>query len=221
MSRILAHVSTWLDAIPETEQDWIAKLEELKSTERRAGWKFAEWLQWGCRHYSRTVEDIAFQVGYSPHTLQNILSAMNNSAAQVAQDLDLTLTHAMEVLGLDDDEKIALLTEAAENSWSPSKLRFMVQQQRMVNLASAGNSIEDAPLHDNSTNGQTHHNATESATAPFLLSQVEEDDVPFTHVPLSIDIEPPVKAYEVAEYIVNKWGKAFAAEVAGEVSRWW
>jgi hypothetical protein len=48
-----------------------------------------------------------------------------------------------------------------------------------------------------------------------------DDDVPFTHQPIRIDIAEPVKAFEVAEYIVSKWGKAFATEVAGEVSRWW
>lgn len=249
MSRILGYVSSWLDSIPETEQDWIQKLEELKSTERRAGWEFARWLQWGCRHYSRTVEDIAFQVGYSPHTLQNILSAMNNSAAQVAQALDLTISHAMEVLGLDDDEKIALLTEAAENAWSPSKLRFMVNQQRLTSLITAGNAIGSAPLHDNPAKVETYQgdankvaaplcfvcrerNATlfaadgrllcaECCPPPALLNQEQDDDVPFSHAPLAIDIAEPVKPFEVAEYIINKWGKQFATEVAGEVSRWW
>ena len=247
MSKIMGYVTSWLDAIPETEQEWIGKLEELKATERRAGWEFAKWLQWGCRQYNRTVEDIAFQVGYSPHTLTNILSAMNNTAAPLAQELELSLSHAVAVLGLAEDEKAALLTEAAENSWGADKLRFVARGQRMTNLLSlGGNATGSAPFNDSSTHAETYQYEQEDATAPGLcnrdgcyerasvedrdgiaicadhyVTEAQGDDVPFSHVPLAIDIAPPVKPFEVAEYIVAKWGAKFAADVAGEVGRWW
>jgi hypothetical protein len=234
VSKILIYVKDWLDAIPEDEQAWIGKLEELKATERRAGWEFAKWLKWGCHQYSRTVEDIAIQVGYSPHTLANILSAMNNSASTMAQELDLTLSHAVAVLGLSEEEKAALLTEAAENSWGADKLRYVARGQRMVNLLSlGGNSIGSAPLNDNATNDETYQTNGEGHTAPVLASQIdpsagvivwgmtEPDDVPFTHVPLTIDIPAPVYPMEVATYIIETWGKPFAAKVVEELKLWY
>ena len=239
MSKILLYVKDWLDAIPETEQEWIGKLEELRNTERRAGWEFARWLKWGCHQYSRTVEDIATQVGYSPHTLQNILSAMNNSAADealrlnVKYDAHLSISHVVAVLGLPEEEKFALLAEAAENSWGADKLRFMARGQRMVNMLTAGKLTGSAPLHDNHSNAETYQDNAMTCTAPVLANQIdpsagvvvwgmdEPDDVPFTHVPLSIEIAEPVYPFEVAEYIRNKWGVPFAQQVVKEMALWW
>jgi hypothetical protein len=230
MNEITGYTTSWVDTVPTSEQEWIDKLEKLKLIERRAGWEFAKWLVWGVHQYSRTVDDIAAQVDYKPKTLRNIIGAMKNRATTIAIDLGLSVSHAMEVLGLPDEEKQSILTEAAEKLLTPSDVRYMVH---LLRKPVGGNAIGSAPLNDNHSNDETYQTNGEGPTAPVLSSDIdpsagvvvwgmdEPDDVPFTHVPLSIDIPAPVKAFEVAEYIVNKWGKAFATEVAGEMSRWW
>ena len=239
MSKILLYVKDWLDARPETEQDWLGKLAELSATETRAGWEFAKWLTWGVHEYSRTVDDIAHQLGKKPKTLANIVAIMRNPGAQFAQDLNrehgshLTYSHVMEVAGLVEEEKFALLTEAAEQGLSVKELSWLRYQQEQVNLLPAGKLTGSAPLNDNGINDRTCQANGEGPTVPVLESQIdpsagvcvwgmdEPDDVPFSHVPLSIDIPAPVKAFEIAEYIVSKWGKPMAREVVEELARWW
>jgi len=49
----------------------------------------------------------------------------------------------------------------------------------------------------------------------------DDDEPPFCHQEIAIEIPEPVKAFEIAEYIVSKWGQPMAREVVEELARWW
>lgn len=50
----------------------------------------------------------------------------------------------------------------------------------------------------------------------------DDDDPPFScRQEIDMEIAEPVKAFEIAEYIVEKWGKKMAKEVVAELGRWW
>lgn len=202
MSDILKHLSGWIDAIPETREDWLAKVTELKSLHRGAGWKLAYWVAWGLEQYpDLTVEDLAIQLNRDAQTIRNYKSIMRNPAADLAQRFGLSVSHAVEVQGLPDKEE--WLRKATEGLWSCARLRAELRENRVATLAQAGQAPAPAPY------------------APSYAPVDDDEEPPFCHQEIAIDIPEPVKAFEIAEYIVTKWGQQMAREVVEELARWW
>lgn len=143
MSRILEHVATWVDAIPETQDSWFDKVKELASLHRGAGWHLAYWVGWGLKMYDIAVEDLAIQLDRSEQTIRNYKSVMMNPAATIAKEYGLSVSHAVEVLGEPDKE--AWLLRAKEERWSTAKLRAELRATRVATLSQVGSAPPVTP----------------------------------------------------------------------------
>lgn len=236
MSDILNHVAGWLGAIPETQDDWWEKVKELAALHRGAGWRLAQWVAWGMDEYAIDAADLAIQIDRSEQTIRNYHSVMRNPAAKIAAGYGLSVSHAVEVLGLDAEEQASWLLRAREERWSTAKLRAELRNTRQPSTIQPlchrcleiDTTTPATKVADNGLLLCDHHyyeqrGFVDPAPDPTDYQYMDDDDdVPFScHQEISIDIAPPVKAFEIAEYIIGKWGQQMAREVVEELGRWW
>ena len=145
MSRIIEHVSGWLLATPETQEDWWEKVKELASLHRGAGWQLARWIAWGMDTYHISAEDLALQLDRSEQTIRNYHSVMRNTASTAAANYGLSVSHAVEVLGLDPIEQGEWLLKCHEGRWSTTKLRAELRATRVATLSQVGQTPPVTP----------------------------------------------------------------------------
>lgn len=134
MSTILSHMAGWIDSIPETQDDWWAKVRELANLHHGAGWKLARWISWGMDEYKISAEDLAIQLDRAEQTIRNYHSVMHNHAATIAANYGLSVSHAVEVLGLSPTEQEEWLFKCHEERWSTLKLRAELRAVRVATL---------------------------------------------------------------------------------------
>ena len=210
-----------------TPEQGLLELEQARQVETQYGWKFIRLLialvdEYGPEYYYKAADHL----GCQPRSLMNDASLGRNPASHYAEQLHLTRYHMEQVTGMMQDEAESWLLYAAENGLPARTLAHAIKQQESPR--GEANPTGSAQSHATDTKVQTRQPTPQSATAPALYSQEaashtlagEDYDVPFAE-PFFAGIEEPVQPFEVAEYIMNRWGKAFAVEVVTELERWW
>ena len=199
-------VSTWLDHLGRS-------YEKV----RTAGWEFVYILVDGLDQFGRTdhakmelYELANQQTGLSVKTLQDYASTARKPSTRLAIELGLEKGHAKAVLGLDNDEAEAILTEAAEQGLSVESTRWLARQRketyRDIPISSTEPANEEPPLanpeharlYTNGTNGHVddyeqqaeqfaenedgYNWADNSAYAPMQTQEIMEPPTSKPHV---------------------------------------
>lgn len=186
-------VSSWLDSLDQTYQ--------------RAchhGWEFIYILVAGLDQFGRTdhakmeLYELAHQqTGLSVKTLQDYASTARKPTTRLAIELGLEKGHAKAVLGLDNDEAEAVLTEAAEQGLSVESTRWLARQRKDAyrddtkSDTQPGRTLSPPSAYATRNDYRTapddiDDRAEYLAAAPDAY---DEDDVPFSHHRAD---EPPV-----------------------------
>lgn len=113
-----------------TVSEWLSCLTEVYGEYQRSMWQFVVALRAGVDQFGRTSHEkadlyrlAAEQLQMSPKTVQNYVSASRKASTEYAIELGLEIGHAVAVLGLENDEAEAVLTEAAEQGLSVEATR--------------------------------------------------------------------------------------------------
>ncbi len=176
-----ADVSSWLDSLDQTYQ--------------RAchhGWEFIYILVAGLDQFGRTdhakmeLYELAYQqTGLSIKTLQDYASTARKPTTRLAIELGLEKGHAKAVLGLDNDEAEAVLTEAAEQGLSVESTRWLARQRKEAyrddtkSDAHPGRTM--SPPSAYTRNGYRATDDIDDRAEYLAAAPDAYDDVPFSH----------------------------------------
>lgn len=221
-----------------TPEQGLLDLEQCYRTEVSAGWLFIRKLAayvdaFGPAYYYQ----VADHMGLSPKSLRDYASVARSPISHYAEQLGLSRTHAQAVLGLPEEEAKSLLLRAAEEGLSADWVRFEARTNKASRGLDAVKPTGAPQMNGSNGHSQTHQPTTPNAPAPQSVAREEgynytediDDDVPFGLPPDPVSVEElpfaaliePVRPFDVAEYIIKRWGKAFFDEVVAEGGRWW
>lgn len=118
--------------------DWLTCLDQSHAVATRSGWEFVIVLAAGVDQFGRDNDAkkaelyklASDQLNLAESTLKSYVSTLHKPSSQVAIERGLEIGHAKAVLGLEHEQAVAVLEEAAVQRMSVERTRYTAHSNR-------------------------------------------------------------------------------------------